>query len=104
MSSGQRPAADTPIDGQGRRGHVGRVDPDLPVPELAYIKVALAAVETYGAQPAQRDVTGGLHEALAFHHPLALVGDLALAAEGGEHRVLGLFDLEEYRVGVAPAH
>ena len=101
---GQGPAADAAVDGQGGRGQVGRVDRNLPVPELAEVKVALAVVEADRPQPAQEDVAGRLHDPLAIDHPLALVRDLAFPGEGGEHRVLGLFYLQEDRVGVPTAH
>ena len=53
--------------------------------------------------PAQEDVAGRLHEPLAVHHPLALVVVPAGPGEPGEHRFLGLLDLEEQRVGLVTA-
>ncbi len=75
------------------------VDGELPVPELADVEVAGLPVEPgLGPLPAQEDVAGGLHEPLAGHDPLALVGVLAGAHVPAEHRLRGLLDLEEQRV------
>ena len=45
----------------------------LPVAQLAYVEVALAAVDACGPLPAEEDVAGGLHQPLAGHDPFALV-------------------------------
>ena len=50
------------------------------------------------ARPAQERVGSGLRQPLAPDHPLALVLVLALAGERGQHRLLGLLDLQEQRL------
>ena len=53
--------------------------------------------------PAQEDVAGGLHQALPGDDPLAVVGELALARVGLDHRPLRLLDLEEQRIVLVAA-
>ena len=55
------------------------------------------------AVPAEHDVAGGLHQALAFDHALAVVCVLALAQERLEHRGLCLLELQEQRIVVVAA-
>ena len=67
----------------------------LAVPQLADVEVTGDAVGARGADPAQHDVAGRLHQPLPLHDPLAVVGEPAPAEEPLEHRRLGLFDLQE---------
>ena len=48
--------------------------------------------------PAEEDVAGRLHQPLADHHALTVVGVLARAERVLEHRRLRLLDLEKQRV------
>ena len=60
-------------------------------------------VDAVGPDPAEHDVAGRLHEPLTLDDPLAVVGVLALAQEGLQHRRLGLLGLQEQRVAVVVA-
>ena len=76
-----------------------QVDRGLPVPELADVEVARAAVEALRvADPAEEDVARGLHQPLALDDALAVVRVLALPEHRLEHRRLRLLDLEEERI------
>ena len=79
----------------GHRVDVGRA---LPVAQLAQVEVAGLSVESGDALPAEEDVAGCLHQPLAGHHPLPVVGVLALADEALQDRRLGLLRLQEQRV------
>jgi hypothetical protein len=69
----------------------------LHVAELAYVEV----VSAQGAhRPAEHHLAGGLHQALAHHDALPMVGIGALARIGLEHRGVGLLDLQEQRIVV----
>src|SRR3954462_14417266 len=76
-----------------------------PLPSHSWrdVEVALNAVDSSRAQPAEHDVAGGLHQPLAFDDPLSVVGELALAEVRLEHRTLGLLALQEQWVAVIVA-
>lgn len=69
---------------------------DLHVAQLAHVDVAAQR----GARPAEEDIAGRLHQALAGHHALPLVGVQALACMGLQHRRARLLHLQEQRVVV----
>ena len=98
MRAGQGPAAQARVGPHGRGTH--RLDDrgSLPVPELADVEVPRHPVDPVGPDPAEQDVTGRLHEPLTLDHPMPVVGVLAPAQEGLQHRGLGLLGLEEQRV------
>ena len=104
MCSGQRPAADAPIDRQPLRRQVVDVDRALAVPELADVEVSLLIVKPERRKPAEEDVAGCLHQPLALDHPLTVVFELALADVGLEHRRLGLLGLQEKRILPVATH
>ena len=64
---------------------------NLHVPELADIKVATAS----SSRPTQEDVARGLHQALPYHHALAVVRYRRMPRIAFEHRGARLLDLEE---------
>ncbi len=99
----QGPAAHPPVDRQPRGLHRAHIRRALPVPQLAHVEVACLPVDPRGAQPAEHDVAGGLHQPLALHHAAAVVGELALAQERLQHRGLRLLALQEQRVLVVAA-
>jgi hypothetical protein len=73
---------------------------ELPVPQLPQVVVLVAATGGPGTQPAEEDVTAGLHEVLTGDHPFTLVGVLRCAGIVGKGRDLGLFGLKEQDVRV----
>ena len=99
----ERPPAHLRVHRQHRLRHRLEVGRHLPVPELAHVEVALAAVERVRVEPAEHDVTRRLEQALAFDDALAMVAVLAAAAVRLQHRGIGLLDLQEERVGVVLA-
>jgi hypothetical protein len=76
----------------------------LPVVELAEVIVTGLPVDVGHALPAQEDVTGCLHHALARHDPLAVIAVLARAGKALQDRGLGLLGLQEQRVVLVAAH
>ena len=95
----------------GKEGHLVAaedLDPgrDLDVPELAEEEVASSPARG----PAEQHVAGRLHEPVAVHDPLAVVGEVARGGVGLQHRGARLLDLEEERVPLVghqqqhPAH
>src|SRR6266568_4811865 len=95
----QRPAAERAVHPQAARHHGLDGEGEFPVPQLADIEVTRPPVQAgLGPLPAQEDVAGRLHQPLARHHPLALVGVLAGPDEPAEHRCLCLLDLQEQRI------
>src|SRR5207342_1773487 len=99
VGSGERPTTGPAIEGHPGGGHALDVGVHLPVPQLAYVEVSVyAVVQARGAEPAQEDVAGRLHEALAYDDPLTLVLELARPVERGQHRRRGFLDLQEQRV------
>ena len=99
MGAGECPAARLPVRGRARGDGCLDGERALPVLELADVEVAWLPVEA-GADvlPAEEDVAGRLHQALAGDDPLAAVRVLALADESLQHRRLRLLDLQEQRV------
>src|SRR3954454_12367930 len=96
-------AADLSVEIAGRCVHGVDVGGGLLVPELADVEVALAAVGSLGADPAEEDVAPRLHQPLSLDHPLALVLERAALRERLEYRALSLLDLEEEGIlGRAP--
>src|SRR5215831_18595877 len=81
MSMCQRPAADFRILDEQTRGEQIDLRRDLYIPKLPHIK--MAAQLAFG--PAQKNVTGRLHEPAAVHDALAVVGINALARIRLEH-------------------
>ena len=74
MGPRQGPAADPRVDLERRAGAIVSMSArPLPVPELAHVEVAAAAVEADTGAPAEEDVAGRLHQPLALDHPLAVV-------------------------------
>src|SRR5271169_5861367 len=51
--------------------------------------------------PTEKDVADRLHEPLAVHDTLSVVGEDALAGIRLQHRVACLFDLENQRISIA---
>src|ERR1043165_4535992 len=83
---GQRPAAQRAVQLESLRPQELDFDGEFPVPQLADVEVPGAPVKTrLHALPAQEDVAGRLHQPLAGHHPLALVGVPSGADEPAEH-------------------
>ena len=100
MGAGERPRAQSRVEGHVGRRHRGDVGRDLGVPELADVEVAhLEVLETERlSQPPQEDVAGGLHQPLALDHPPSLVGELGSAGEPLQHRTRRLLRLQEQRI------
>src|SRR5215470_6510230 len=67
---------------------------ELHVAELAQVEVTTLGPD----RPAQEQVAGCLHEALAYHHPLATIGIGGGARVGLEHRAACFLHLEEERI------
>ena len=72
--------------------HRGGVERALHVLELSHVVVASGH---RGGRPAEEEVGKGLHEALAFHHPFALVQLQIRRRPVVEHRCSGLLQLKE---------
>ena len=98
MSSGEGPSAEVAVRRHALRDHLVGFCGALPVPQLADVEVPLHAVDSFDLLPAQEDVARRLHQVLACHHPLALVGVLALPHEFGEYRCLSFLRLEQQRI------
>ena len=105
MSPRQRPPTHLAVDGESLRGHRFDIGRRLPIPQLAKEEVPLDAIGGEASLPTEEDVTGRLHQPLAFDHPLTMILKGALAHEALEHRGFSLFDLYEERVVVVtPEH
>src|SRR5262249_3220031 len=75
VGPGEGPRAKLAVLEEADGGEGIHVDGRLHVPELAHVEVAPGRAR----RPSEKDVAGGLHQALTLHHPLAMVGVLALA-------------------------
>lgn len=92
---GQGTSADSCISGEGTFVIVLEVRRDLHVAQLAHVEVAAAGA----GGPAEEEVAGGLHQALALDHPLAFVAGAQLGFDVvGEHRAVGFLELQEERL------
>src|SRR5262249_50749067 len=103
MHSRQRPPASPAICMQTRRTARGQVGGCLPIPQLAYVEVALAALEVFASLPAEEDVACGLRDPLAADDPLAVLLELARAEVGLQNRSLRLLRLQHERIPAFPA-
>src|SRR6516165_1346758 len=94
VCAGERPSTGLRVLPHGR----WREEPDkrleLHVAELPHVEVATLGPDG----PAQEQVAGRLHEALADHHPLAPVGIGRGAHVGLEDRMARLLHLQEERI------
>jgi hypothetical protein len=89
----ERPAAHLTVSGQAVGEHLLDLGRRLPVLQLAAVVVV-----AFDAQPAEEDVTAGLHQPLPDDDALAVVGELARARVLLEHRRLRLLDLQKQRL------
>ena len=98
MGAGQHPAAILGID--VHRGRVVHLDHrlDLHIVQLADVEVAAAAA----VGPSQEQIAGGLHQALADDHALAVIVVRRLSQIGFQHRGRRFLHLQEQRI-VRPA-
>src|ERR1700683_974314 len=100
MRPRQRPAADLPVVGQAAWRHGLGVEAELPVSQLPDVEVPGHTVRgRIDPEPAEEDVAGCLHQALAFDDSLTLVVELARSGELAQYRRTGLLDLQEQRIG-----
>ncbi len=77
----------------------------LPVAELTDVEVAIDSVDAVHPIPAQEDVAARLHQVLSVHHSFPGRPPVAVPDELLQHGRLGLFGLEEERIGpVATEH
>lgn len=100
---GQRRPAQLPEGTHAARHHQFGFHHALPIAQLAYVEVPALPVEPLDPLPAQEDVSRGLHQALARHHPLALVPVRTRPRVRGEYRGVRLLGLEEERIPAVPA-
>src|SRR5262245_46878387 len=101
---GERLGAHLRVDPHPLRDHRLDLGRALHVAQLPDVEVAWPPVQAVlDAVPAQEDVAGRLHQALARHHTLAVVGIRALADEALEDRLLRLLHLQEQGILVVPA-
>ena len=105
MRPGQRPSAQAGVDPHARGNHQLDRRGELPVLQLAHVKVAVHLVRARHAGPAQEDVAFGLHQVLPGDDPLALVGVLAAPGILRQNGDLGFLGLQEQRlVSVSAVH
>ena len=94
MRTRQSPTAELSVD----REHLGVISLDqrgeLHVTQLADIEMAALGTE----HPAEEQIRRRLHQPLAHHHPLAVVGVDTLTGIGFQHRGVGLLELQEQRI------
>ena len=99
----QGPSAELPRRAPSSRGSSARSRPSPCRPRAgARRSRGSLAVRIRSRQPAEEDVTGGLHQPLALDHASALLLEPALAGEALEHRRLRLLHLQEERVAPSP--
>ncbi len=96
MGSSQRPSADFRVMLELAGGKAFDGHRKFHIPQLADEKV----LPGFGPQPAQEDVAGGLHQALADHDAFSLVVEGALARIWLQHRAARLFDLQQQGIFV----
>src|SRR5271157_5182912 len=95
MSTRQRPAAQGGVRYQRARPKRFHFRGDLHVAELTNVVIV-----PLRAAPAEEDVAGCLHQALAFHHPIPLVCVATLAPRRLQYRPARFLDLQEERIVV----
>ena len=103
MPACQGPPAGLPVHRQALVGEVLDLDRGLAVPELAHVEVPVLAVERRQVVPAEQVVARGLHQPLPLDDPVSLALVRRRTRVRGEHRRLGLLQLEQQRVARVPA-
>ena len=94
----QGPGAQPGVVRHALRDHQLDRERELPVTQLPQVEVVVDPVDVGHPVPAQEDVAGGLHQELAGHHALPVVGVLAGPAVVRQDRGLGLLGLQEQRL------
>src|SRR4051794_14756619 len=100
MCSGERPAADSCVEGETGRAHRLNDGGALHVAKLTPVEVA-ACVRSL--RPAEVDVAGALHHPLSLHHTLAVLLEPALRQVALQHRRCRLLDLQEQGIAIVAA-
>src|SRR5512139_1177295 len=98
MGAGERPAAELRVERHRLGSHPLDHRRSLAIPELTDVEVTVLAIWPFRSHPAEEDVAGGLHQALAFDHPPTLMLELTCPGERLQHRALCFLRLEEQRV------